>query len=66
MPRSVEGLVVEGVQLFCNVIAHNQCKDLGYVAMLSEEQIEFLPPPRHISAGVISTQGHLWRVKQKE
>lgn len=65
MPRPVKSLAVKGVQFLCNVIAHNQGKDLGYVAMLSKKQIEFLPPPRHISAGVISTEGNLWRIKQR-
>lgn len=59
MPGAVKGLVVEGVQLLCDVVAHNQGKDLGYVTMLGKKQIEFLPPPRHVAAGVISTQGHL-------
>lgn len=61
MARPAERLVVQRVQLLRDVVAHDQRKDLGDVAVLREKQIEFLPPPRHVAAGVVGTQGHLRR-----
>lgn len=56
---AVESLVVEGVQLVCDVITHDQSEDLGEVAMFGKEQVKFLSPPGNVFALGISSQCHL-------
>lgn len=51
----VESLVVEREDLLRDVIAHQQREDLSDVAVLREQQIQFLSSPRHVPAPVICT-----------
>lgn len=66
VPGLGEGLVAEGVKLLRDVVSHDQSEDLGDVAVLGEEQVELLPPPGHVPAGVVGPQGHLWGVEHDE
>lgn len=56
---AVESFVVQRVELLCDIIPHEQGEYLRYVAVLRKEEIELLPPPRNILAGVVSSQRHL-------
>lgn len=49
---AVEGLV-QREELLHDVIAHQQRKDLGDVALLREQEIQLFPTPRHVSATII-------------